>query len=135
MLRAREISARELTELYLERIGRHDGALNAFRVVLGERALAEAGEADRRLAAGEERALLGVPIAIKDGVDVEGEVTTQGTGAFDVPAAADAEVVRRLRRAGAVIIGKTNQPELAIYGFTESKTWRSEERRVGKECR
>jgi amidase len=123
MLRARDISARELTELCLERIGQHDGALNAFRVVLGERALAEAGEADRRLAAGEARPLLGVPIAIKDGVDVEGEVTTHGTGGYDVPAAADAEVVRRLRRAGAVIIGKTNQPELAIYGFTESKTW------------
>ena len=50
-------------------------------------------------------------------------MTAIGTAAFDTPARADAELVRRLRDAGAVLIGKTNLPELAIYGFTESKTW------------
>lgn len=123
LLRAREVSARELTELYLERIERLDPQLNAFRVVLPERALDEAEEADRRLDAGEEEPLLGVPIALKDSVDLAGEVTTHGTAGFDEPAADDSEMVRRLRGAGAVIVGKTNLPELAICGFTESKTW------------
>jgi amidase len=93
--------------------------------VLSERALAYASEADRRLAAGdaEDASLLGVPLAIKDVTDIAGEVTTLGTGGFDEPAAADDELVRRLRAAGAVIVGKTNMPELAICGFTESETW------------
>jgi amidase len=123
LLRANEISSRELTRLYLDRIERFDRDLNAFRVVLGERALAEAEDADRRLAGGEEGALLGVPLALKDTDDLAGELTTLGTGAYKEPAIADAELVRRLREAGVVIIGKTNMPELAICGFTESTTW------------
>ena len=123
LIRARELSSRELVEGYLGRIERLDPPLNAYRVVLGERALAEAEEADRRTRAGEEAALLGVPLTIKDTLDLKGEVTTHGTGAFDEPASADAPVVRSLREAGAVILGKTNLPELAICGFTESKTW------------
>jgi amidase len=123
LLRSRELSSRELTGLYLERIERLDPQLNAFRAVFGERALAEAEEADRRLAAGEEGALLGVPLAIKDVTDLAGEVTALGTGAFDQPAASDGAMARRLREAGAVFLGKTNLPELAICGFTESKTW------------
>ena len=62
-------------------------------------------------------------MAIKDEVDIAGEVTSRGTGAFDVPAAADSEVVRRLRAAGAVIVGKTTMPELGLWPFTESVTW------------
>ena len=123
LVRAGEVSSRELVELYLDRIERLDPQLNSYRVVMAEKALADAGRADERRAGGEELPLLGVPLAVKDGVDVAGEVTTHGTGAFDVPATEDAEVVKRLRAAGAVIIGKTNLPELAIYGFTESKTW------------
>lgn len=123
LLRAGEISSRALTGLYLDRIERFHQDLNAFRVVLADRALAEAEEADRRLAGREEGALLGVPLALKDTDDLAGEVTTIGTGAYDEPAIADAETVRRLRQAGAVIIGKTNLPELAICGFTESQTW------------
>jgi amidase len=64
-----------------------------------------------------------VPIAVKDDIDVAGEVTTYGTNAAGGPAAADAEVVRRLREAGAVIIGKTNVPELTIWPFTETATF------------
>ncbi|HSJ17066.1 MAG TPA: amidase, partial [Solirubrobacterales bacterium] len=106
------------------RIARLDPQLNAFRVVWGERALADGAAADRRRANGDSAALLGVPIAIKDELaQVEGEVTTLGTGAVDEPASADSEMVRRLRSAGAVLLGKTNLPELAICGFTESKTW------------
>jgi amidase len=118
-----EVSSRELVELYLDRIARLDPRLNAFRVVWGERALEDADEADRRRAAGQRAQLLGVPIAVKDVSDVAGDVTTFGTDGFDAPAAEDSEQVRRLRAAGAVLIGKTNLPELAIFGFTESRTW------------
>ena len=65
----------------------------------------------------------GVPIALKDSVDLAGELTTHGTDAFPEPVAADSEMVRRLREAGAIVIGKTLLPELAICGFTESATW------------
>ncbi len=123
LLREGVVSSRDLVGLYLERIERFDGRLNAFRIVLAERALAEAEEADRRIAAGETAPLLGVPIAVKDNVDVAGEITTNGTAAYDDPAAADSAHYRRLREAGAVLIGKTNLPELAIWPFTESKTW------------
>jgi amidase len=118
-----EVSSRELVELYLGRIARLDARLNAFRVVWGERALEDADEADRRRAAGERAHLLGVPVAVKDVSDVAGDVTGFGTGGFDRPAPADSEIVARLRAAGAVLIGKVNLPELAIYGFTESRTW------------
>ena len=123
LIRAGEVSPRELVELHLERIERLDSKLNAFRVVLAERALADADAAERRRAAGEDAPLLGVPIAIKDGEDVAGEVTTCGTGAFDDPAERDSELVTRLRDAGAIVIGKTLLGELAIHGFTESQTF------------
>lgn len=123
MVRAKEVSPSELVDLYLERIFRIDAELNAYRVVLGEQARADAKGAEERLAAGEDAPLLGVPVAIKDNVDYAGEVTTHGTAAYGEPAREDSLIVRRLRDAGAVILGKTNLPELAIYGFTESPTW------------
>ncbi len=123
LIRDGELSSRELVELYLERIERIEPRLNAFRDVWADRARTEADEADRRVAAGGQAPLLGVPVALKDEfADVEGDVTAIGTAAFETPAAADAEMVRRLRGAGTVLIGKTNLPELAIFGFTESKT-------------
>ena len=123
LVRDGELSPTDLVQLCLDRIERLDPQLNAFRVVLGERALAEAKQAEARLAAGEERPLLGVPIALKDSADLAGERTMHGTDAFDEPAAADSEMTRRLRGAGAIVIGKTHLPELAICGFTESATW------------
>ena len=123
MVRAGQISPSELVEIYLERVSRIDPKLNAYRVVLGDRARADAKLAEDRLAAGEEAPLLGVPVAIKDNVDYAGEVTTHGTAAYGEPASEHSLIVRRLRDAGAVILGKTNLPELAIYGFTESPTW------------
>ncbi len=88
-----------------------------------ERALAESDQADARRGSGDERPLLGVPVAVKDNTDIAGEVTAHGTGCFSEPATADSELVRRLREAGAVILGKTALPELAIIGATESPTW------------
>lgn len=123
LLRERGVSSRELVELYLARIEQLDPTLNAFRTVLAERALSDADNADRQLAAGSEGALLGVPVAVKDGWDVAGEHTTHGTAAYGGVAVRDSEFVRRLREAGAVIVGKTNQPELAIWMFTESERW------------
>jgi amidase len=127
LIAAGEVSSRELVELYLQRIDRYDRRLNAFRVVFAERALMEAEQADARRKSGAspgDRPLLGVPIAVKDDLDIAGEVTMLGTNAHgDIPAAADAEVVRRMRAAGAIPIGKTNVPELCIWPFTETPTF------------
>jgi amidase len=123
LIRAGEVSARELVELYLERIERLDPHLNAFRVVMDERALAEADQADARRASGDERPLLGVPMAVKDNMHVAGEITANGGRAYGGPEAEDTDLIRRLREAGALIIGKTHLPELAIMGVTESTTF------------
>ncbi|WP_082393046.1 amidase [Nocardia arizonensis] len=108
----------ELVTSALDRIEASQPTLNAFRIVRREQALAEAAEADRRLADGERLPLLGVPIAVKDDTDIAGEPTAFGCGGDFPPATADAEAVRRLREAGAVIVGKTNTCELGQYPFT-----------------
>jgi amidase len=118
---ARDVSARELAEACLARIGRLNPVLNAFRVVLADEALAAADAADAAVADGSAGPLAGVPVAIKDDADLAGQITTHGTAATGTaPAREDAEVVRRLRRAGAVLVGKTNVPELTIWPFTET---------------
>jgi amidase len=123
MLTAATITAPALLEIYLDRIARLDPQLRSFRVVLAETARQEALAAQRRLDAGERLPLLGVPVAIKDDNDVAGELTACGSSAVSAPATHDAEVVSRLRAAGAVIIGKTAVPELMIFPFTESLTF------------
>ncbi len=123
LIRSETVSSRELVEACLARIDLLDTGINAFRVARGELSLAEADQADARTKAGEERPLLGVPVAIKDNVDMAGEVTTHGTRAHGGPATADAEVVARLRAAGAIPIGRTHLPELASWAFTESATY------------
>jgi amidase len=123
LLRAGEVSPRELVETYLRRIERIDPDLNAFRKVLAERALVEADQAAARLRAGDERPLLGVPVAVKDDVGIAGEARTDGTNAYGEPERSDWEVVRLLRSAGAIVLGITNVPELTIWPFTETPTW------------
>jgi amidase len=125
LIRAGDVSSVELVEVHLDRIERLEPELNAFRVVMAERALADARQADARRGAGEERPLLGVPIAVKDTEDVAGEPTRWGTAIRGAPAARDNDLVTRLRGAGAVIIGKTNLPELAIIGDTEGPAFGS----------
>jgi amidase len=111
-------TSEQLVNDALDAIDRTQGTINAFRVVRSEAAQAEAAEADRRIARGDRLPLLGVPIAIKDDTDIAGESTPFGcAGAFPV-ATQDAEVVRKLRRAGAVIVGKTNTPELGQWSVT-----------------
>jgi amidase len=123
LLQAGQVTPRELAEFYLARIERLNPALHAFISVRAERSLEEADAAMRRLEDGERGPLLGMPIAIKDNVDLAGEVTTHGAGDPPSAASADSEVVRRLRAAGAVILGKTALCELAAYGhFTSSAT-------------
>ncbi len=119
LARAGEVSAVELVAAALERARAAQQTLNAFRVIREEEALGEAEEADRRLAAGDDGPLLGVPVAIKDDIDLSGHTTPFGCGGGR-PAAHDAEAVRRLREAGAIVIGKTHAPEVGQWHFTET---------------
>jgi amidase len=114
------VSSVELVAACLARIGDVDGRLNAFREVFDERALADARAADARRAAGVVAPLLGVPVAVKEDTDLAGLPTPFGTDAVRGVAAADAEVVSRLRRAGAVVVGRTRAPELCLWPFTET---------------
>lgn len=114
-LKARAISSRELMTAHIRRIEEVNPLLNAVVVPLFDSAMAAAEDADRRLMRGEETGVLhGVPISIKDSIDVEGVRTTAGTiGRKNArPAAVDATLVARLRRAGAIPVAKTNLPDL-----------------------
>ncbi len=117
LVRSGELSARELVEASLQAIDRLNGDLNAVVTLCAERALAEAD----RQGAGDERPLAGVPILIKDlGAITEGVRTTIGMAALDdwIPTL-DSALVRRLRAAGAIVVGKTNCPEMGILPVTE----------------
>ena len=119
LIRDGEVTALELAKLYLERIERLDPALNSFVTVRGEEALEDARAAD----ASESRGPFhGVPIAVKDLTATKGVRTTYSSRAFadNVPDF-DTAVVRRLREAGFVILGKTNTPEFGTVAFTESE--------------
>jgi amidase len=117
------VRSQDLIEAALERIDASQPTLNAFRIVCRDSARKAAVEADHRLAAGERLPLLGVPVAVKDDTDMAGEPTAFGCAGDFPPAAADAEVVRRLRAAGAIVVGKTNSPELGQWPFTEGQAF------------
>jgi aspartyl-tRNA(Asn)/glutamyl-tRNA(Gln) amidotransferase subunit A len=120
-LRARRVSSTELTRDFLDRIERFDPRLNAFVTVTGDRALAQAADADRRLAAGDAAPLTGVPIAHKDIFCTAGVKTSCGSRMLDnFIAPYDATVVERLARAGAVMLGKTNMDEFAMGSSNET---------------
>lgn len=123
LLASGAVTAPALTELYLERIRRLEPELRAYRVVMADGARRAAAEAQQRIDAGDTAPLLGVPIAIKDDTDVEGQLTTYGSNAAGPAVTADAEVVARLRAAGAVILGKTAVPEMMVWPFTESVSY------------
>lgn len=117
LIRTRKISPVELTQVCLGRIGRLNPALNAFITVTADSALAEARKAEAEIHKGRWKGQLhGVPLALKDLFDTAGVLTTAASGAFkDRVPAQDAEVVRRLKQAGAVLLGKLNMHECA-YG-------------------
>lgn len=116
-----EVSARGVVEHALARMEERDRGLNAISQLLVDAAIAEAQACDEALVAGGPIGPLhGVPVVIKEEIDVAGTVTTFGGEANSTPAAADAEVVRRLRAAGAVIVAKTTMPEFGAFPFTES---------------
>jgi aspartyl-tRNA(Asn)/glutamyl-tRNA(Gln) amidotransferase subunit A len=117
-LRRKEISPVELTRACLNRIEKLNPTLNAFITVMADSALAEASTAENEILREEWRGPLhGIPIALKDLIDTAGTPTTAGSELFAnrIPDE-DAEVVRRLRRAGAVILGKNNLHEFAYGG-------------------
>jgi amidase len=127
MLSEREVSSRELTDLLLTWIDATNPSLNAIVELDPERALQDADGADRQIASGVRKPLLGVPVTIKEAFDVAGMHTTWGNPAFaDYVASSDATVVRRLRAAGAIIAGKSNvqlmladhQTSNELYGTT-----------------
>ncbi len=119
-VRSGAVTSRDLVTEHLARIERIDPQLNAFRLVFAEKALAEADAADERRARGEDAPLLGVPIAVKEDIAIEGLPTTKGTNAARSPEPRDSAIVQRLRAAGAVIIGRTRMPELGLWPYTES---------------
>ncbi len=115
-VRDRSLSPVELTRACLKRIERHNPRLNAFITITAARALAEARAAEKEIAKGHWRGPLhGIPIALKDNIDTAGVRTTAASAVFaDRVPAEDAEVVSRLKAAGAVFLGKLNMHEFAL---------------------
>jgi len=122
-LRVRELTAEQVTEACLRRIDEDNPRLNAFILVMADTARQQAREADRELAAGRDRgALHGVPISIKDLIDIAGTPTTAASRVREGHVARhDAAVIVALREAGAVLIGKTNLHEFA-FGTTNEES-------------
>lgn len=118
LVQSKKVSPVELTKACLARVDQFNPKLNAFITVTADSALAEAGAAEADIQHGEWKGPLhGIPIAIKDLVDTAGLRTTAASGVFkDRIPAQDAELVRRLKAAGAVILGKTNLHEFAYGG-------------------
>lgn len=117
-LRRKDASAVELTEACLARIDRYNKPLNAFITITREQALKEAREIDAELRRGSRRGPLhGIPIALKDNIDTAGVKTTAASGVFkDRVPGDDADVVVRLKKAGAIVLGKLNLHEFALGG-------------------
>lgn len=125
LVAARRVSASEVAEECLTRIALENGRLNAFITVLGDRALAQARRADEEIAAGRYRGPLhGVPLSLKDLIDLAGAPTTAASRLLEGHVAdADAPVASRLREAGAVFLGKCNLHEFAFGTTSEDSAF------------
>ena len=121
-VRSKQVSSRELTQAVLDNIERIDGEINSFCAINAEQALVDADEIDGLVAKGKSLPLAGVPIGVKDLEDARGFITTFGSSLHvqDPVAEADSELVRRMKRAGCVVIGKTNTPEFGHKGKTDN---------------
>ncbi len=119
------VSAREVIEAVRERIAQTNGGINAIVEDLGDEAMAAADEIDHAIAAGDVPGpLAGVPVTIKVNVDQEGWATTNGVAAFaDNIAPANAPIVENLKRAGAIVIGRTNTPEFSFRATTDNELY------------
>ena len=118
-LSSKDFSARELSKWYLDRINEKDSDINAYLEVFDD-VLKQADEADLRLGRGKGSALLGIPIAIKDNILIEGRSASAGSKILEnYKAAYSATVVHRLKDAGAVFLGRTNMDEFAMGSSTE----------------
>ncbi len=120
-LRAREISAVDLTQAYLKRIEQLEPTIHAYITVTGERALKDAEAADQARKAGDDRPLLGIPLAIKDVFSTQGIETTCGSNILDgYNPVFSATSIKNLEAAGMVMLGKTNMDEFAMGSSTEN---------------
>ena len=129
LLDSREVSSEELTEMFLGRIEELNPVLNAYLTVSGEEAMESAKRADKRIGRGKKvPPLLGIPVSIKDLELTKGLRSTMGSLAYrDYVPEIDSLTSERVRKSGAVILGKTNTPEFGLLGTTEN--------RLGDACR
>jgi aspartyl-tRNA(Asn)/glutamyl-tRNA(Gln) amidotransferase subunit A len=123
-LAARELSSRDVTQAYLQRIASTDGELNAFLTVCTDSALVEADAADARIAAGNAAPLTGIPLALKDIFLAEGTRTTCGSKILEnFVAPYDGTAVAKLKAQGAVLLGKLNMDEFAMGSSNENSAF------------
>ncbi len=121
-LKNKEISSVELTKSILERIGKIDKKVNAFITITKDKALKQAKEADKRIKDGKMLGRLdGIPVAVKDNMSTEGILTTAGSKILEnFKPPYDATIIKKIKNAGAVIIGKTNMDEFAMGSSCET---------------
>jgi len=118
-----DFTSRELTEAYLKVIKEKNGELNAFLEVFDD-ALAQADMADKKLKAGQVTEMTGIPVAIKDNILFEGHIVSAGSKILEnYKASYDAFVIKKLKEAGAVIIGRTNMDEFAMGSSTQTSAY------------
>jgi len=120
-----DFTARELTDAYLAEIEKRNGELNAYLYVFTEHARVQADEVDKKRAGGEKLGpLAGIPLAIKDNILIEGEITSSASKILEnYKATYDATVIARLRSAGAVFLGHTNMDEFAMGASNENSAY------------
>src|ERR1700677_112538 len=125
LIRGGDVTSREVVESHLARIDEVNGAVNAVVEVRPDEVLAEADRADATLRSSDALGTLhGVPFTVKTNIDVAGYATTRGSRALvDLVATVDAPVVEKMRRAGAVVLARTNMPDLGLRLNTESSLY------------
>src|SRR3990167_2988763 len=123
-LDAKEYSALDLTNTYLDAIAQKDGEIHAYLEVWTDSARQEARAADEVIAAGKSKPLTGIPIAVKDNILIEGRIASSASKILEhYVASYDATVISRLKAQGAVFLGRTNMDEFALGSSTENSAY------------